>query len=260
MLQSSITSVSPHLPQTHVGRGVLFHGDCLDVMPFIADKSVNLILCDLPYGTTQNKWDNVINLELLWSNYERIITDNGAIILTASQPFTSQVVMSNIKLFKYSLVWNKRMVTGFLNSKRQPLRQHEDLLIFYKKQPIYNPQMHINKLKRNFEGSEMKPHTKNYGKQRNYTSTVKEDISYPRSIIEQTGVVNNSKEKVAHPTQKPLALMEYLVKTYTNENDVVLDNCMGSNTTGLACKLLNRQFIGIEKDENYFKLSVERVS
>ena len=250
----------PLLHIADVSGSALFQGDCLDIMPLIPDKSVQLILCDLPYGTTQNKWDAVIPFELLWNCYERIIKDNGAIVLTASQPFTSYLVMSNIKLFKYSLVWNKKIVTGFLNSKKQPLRQHEDLLVFYKKQPTYNPEMHNNKLKRNFEGAEIKPTTENYGKQKNYISTVKEDISYPRSIIEQTGVVNNSSEKVAHPTQKPIALMEYLIKTYTNEGETVLDNCMGSGTTGVACKKTGRHFIGIEKDENYYNIAVRRVS
>lgn len=250
----------PPLQQCSVSRSTLYQGDCLVEMNKIADKSVDMILCDLPYGTTQNKWDAVIPFELLWNCYERIIKDNGAIVLTASQPFTSYLVMSNIKLFKYSLVWNKKIVTGFLNSKKQPLRQHEDLLVFYKKQPTYNPEMHNNKLKRNFEGAEIKPTTENYGKQKNYISTVKEDISYPRSIIEQTGVVNNSSEKVAHPTQKPIALMEYLIKTYTNEGETVLDNCMGSGTTGVACKKTGRHFIGIEKDENYYNIAVRRVS
>lgn len=250
----------PPLQQCSVSRSTFYQGDCLVEMDKIADKSVDMILCDLPYGTTQCKWDSIIPFEPLWKQYERVLKDNGAIVLTASQPFTSALLMSNPKMFKYSLVWNKKIVTGFLNSKKQPLRQHEDILVFYYRQPTYNPQMHTNKLKRNFVGAEIKPTTENYGKQRNYISAVTDDISYPRSIIEQTGVVNNSKEKVAHPTQKPIALMEYLIKTYTNEGETVLDNCMGSGTTGVACKKTGRNFIGIEKDENYYNIAVRRES
>lgn len=234
-------------------------GDCLELMQNIPAKSVDMILCDLPYGTTACKWDTVIPFEPLWTQYKRIIKDNGAIVLTASQPFTSQLVMSNLKLFKYSLVWNKKIVTGFLNSKRQPLRQHEDILVFYSKQPTYNPQMHQNKLKRNFEGAEIKPSTENYGKQKNYISTVKDDISYHRSIIEQTGVVNNSSQKVAHPTQKPIALFEYLIKTYTNEGETVLDNCAGSGTTAIACLNTNRNYICIEKEPKYYEIINKRI-
>ena len=241
------------------GKKEILLGDCLELMKDIPNGSIDMILCDLPYGTTQNKWDNIIYLPKLWEQYERIIKPNGVIVLTASQPFTSQLVMSNLKLFKYSLVWNKKIVTGFLNSKRQPLRQHEDILVFYSKKPTYNPQMHQNKLKRNFEGAEKKPSTENYGKQKNYISTVKDDISYPRSIIEQTGVVNNSSQKVAHPTQKPIALFEYLVNTYTNENDLVLDNTAGSGTTAIACLNTNRQFIVMEKEQKYYDIILKRV-
>jgi len=242
------------------GKKEILLGDCLELMKDIPNESIDMILCDLPYGTTQNKWDSVLPLDLLWIEYQRIIKQRGVIVLTASQPFTSQLVMSNLKLFKYSLVWNKKIVTGFLNSKRQPLRQHEDILVFYSKQPTYNPQMHQNKLKRNFEGSEIKPSTENYGKQKNYISTVKDDISYPRSIIEQTGVVNNSSQKVAHPTQKPIALFEYLINTYTNDNDLVLDNTAGSGTTAIACLNTNRQFIVMEKEQKYYDIIKKRVA
>ncbi|MDR3551279.1 MAG: site-specific DNA-methyltransferase [Candidatus Babeliales bacterium] len=238
----------------------ILHGDCLELMMDIKPKSIDMICCDLPYGTTQNKWDIIIPLNRLWVAYERIIKDNGAIVLTCSQPFTSMLVMSNPSMFKYSLVWNKKIVTGFLNSKKQPLRQHEDILVFYKKQPVYNPQMHQNKLRRNFEGSEIKPSTENYGKQRNYISKIKEDISFPRSIIEQTGVVNNSAEKTAHPTQKPIALIEYLIKTYTNAGQTVLDNCAGSGTTAIACINTNRKYICMEKNDEYFGIINERIT
>jgi site-specific DNA-methyltransferase (adenine-specific) len=237
----------------------IYHGDCLELMNDVQDESIDMILCDMPYGTTQNKWDTVLSLPVLWNHYIRIIKENGAIVLTASQPFTSTLVNSNLKWFKYSLVWNKKIVTGFLNSKRQPLRQHEDILVFYKKQPTYNPQMHTNKLKRDFEGSIIKPSTENYGKQKNFISTVKNNISYPRSIIEQTGVVNNSKQKVKHPTQKPIALFEYLIKTYTNKDDTVLDNCVGSGTTAIACIKTNRNYLCMEKEEKYYELTLKRI-
>jgi len=237
----------------------VINGDCLEVMKNIPDKSIDMILCDLPYGSTACKWDIVIPFEPLWEQYKRIIKDNAAIVLFGSQPFTSALVISNIKMFKYEWIWDKKIITGFLNAKKQPLRQHENILVFYKKQPTYNSQMHKNKLKRNFEGLEIKPSSENYGKQRNYISKIKENISYPRSIIIQTGVVNNSKEKVTHPTQKPVALFEYLIKTYTNEGDLVLDNCAGSGTTGVACQKTNRRFILIEKEPAYCKICNERL-
>lgn len=236
-------------------------GDCLEVMPKIAPGRIDAIICDLPYGITQNKWDSVIDLASLWECYRRVIKPNGAVVLTASQPFTSRLVMSNLRHFKYSLVWDKKKVTGFLNAKKQPLRQHEDILVFYANQPTYNPQMHSNKLNRSFNGVRMKRDlTTNYGEQREYVSDVKEGVSYPRSIIEQTGVVGNSRAKVAHPTQKPVALMEYLIKTYTNPGDTVLDNCMGSASTGVAALQTGRKFIGIEKDAAYFDIAAKRIN
>lgn len=238
----------------------VFLGDCLQLYKDIEPKSIDLILTDLPYGTTACKWDTIIPFDKLWEMVNYLLKPNGAFITTASQPFTSALVMSNPKMFKYALVWNKKIITGFLNSKKQPLRQHEDIIVFYNKQPTYNPQMHQNKLKRNFEGAEIKPSTVNYGKQKNYISTLKEDNSYPRSIIEQTGVVNNSAQKVPHPTQKPIALFEYLLKTYSNEGMTIFDPCMGSGTTGVACKNTNRNFIGIEKDEGYFKIAEQRIN
>jgi site-specific DNA-methyltransferase (adenine-specific) len=243
-----------------IERNSILQGDCLELMNEIDDKSIDMILCDLPYGTTQNKWDAIIPFDLMWKQYERIIKNNGAIILTAAQPFTSTLIVSNLKLFKYCWVWDKKKVTGFLNSKRRPLVQHEDICVFYKEQCTYIPQMHSNKLKRNFEGSVQKPHSDNYGKQRNYVSTVKDDVSYPRSIIEQTGVVGNSKEKTDHPTQKPVALFEYLIKTYTNEGELVLDNTAGSMTTAIACINTNRDFIVMEKDPEYFTKGSERIN
>lgn len=226
----------------------LFNADCLEYMPTIAAKSIDLILCDLPYGTTQNKWDFIIPLDKLWEEYKRIC--KGPIVLTAAEPFASVVVHSQLDLFKYEWIWQKDNATGFLNAKKQPLRNHESILVFYNEQSIYYPQF-----------TEGKPYktkgngpTSNYGAQVS-TSTINEGKRYPVTIIKFT----RDKDKI-HPTQKPVALMEYLIKTYTNEGMTVLDNCMGSGTTGVACKNLNRSFIGIEKDPEYFKLAERRIN
>jgi len=237
----------------------LIHGECLEEMDKLPDGCVDMVLTDPPYGTTACKWDAVIPLWPMWLRLKRLIKPNGAIVMTASQPFTTTLIASNMEMFKYCWVWNKKCVTGFLNSKRQPLRQHEDIVVFYAKQPTYNPQMHADKLDRDFRGHEIKPSTENYGKQRSYISDVGPKESYPRSVLTITGLVNNSREKVNHPTQKPVALMEYLIKTYTNEGETVLDFTMGSGTTGVACKNLNREFIGIEKDEKYFEIAKKRI-
>jgi len=230
----------------------LIHGDCLEEMKNIPDKSIDMILCDLPYGTTACKWDTIIPLEPLWEQYKRIIKDNGAIVLTASQPFTSALVMSNIKMFKYEWVWNKNRGTGIFNAKKSPLKSHENVLVFYKKQPIYNPQF-----------TEGKPYTAKQGKQSDAfgLNTGKEIITindgkrYPLSSM----YFISTNGRNVHPTQKPVALFEYLIKTYTNEGDLVLDNCAGSGTTGVACKNLNRNFIGIELDKDYFEIAKKRI-
>jgi len=228
----------------------IYQMDCLDGMKLIPDKSIDMILCDLPYGTTRNKWDAVIPFEPLWREYERIIKDNGAIVLTASQPFTSALVVSNIKLFRYDLTWDKSQVTGFLNAKKMPLRRHEDILVFYKKQPTYNPQFSIGKPYRIKRGHD----TPNYGKQ-TANETVSDGRRYPTSIIE----IPQKREKGGHPTQKPVALFEYLIKTYTNEGEVVLDNCMGSGTTAVAALKTNRRFIGFEIVSEYVEIANKRI-
>jgi site-specific DNA-methyltransferase (adenine-specific) len=228
----------------------LMQGDCLELMKGIADKSVDMILCDLPYGVTaRNKWDCVIPFEKLWEQYERVVKERGAIVLTATQPFTTDLIQSNRKWFKYSLVWSKSQVTGFLNAKKQPLRSHEDILVFYQKQPTYNPKMVIGKRVLKSTGGD----STNYGK-----FTYKPHYSeqyYPKSIIE----IPQKRFKGGHPTQKPVELMEYLVKTYTNEGETVLDNCMGSGSTGVAAVNCNRNFIGIELDKTYFNIAKERI-
>lgn len=225
-------------------------GDCLEIMKDISDKSIDMILCDLPYGTTKNKWDSIIPLNELWEQYERIIKDNGAIVLFSQMPFTAELVNSNLKLFRYEWIWKKENGTGFLNAKKMPLKIHENILVFYKKLPTYNPQMRTG-----FKPYKCKQgrHSTNYGAYEQGHITESNGERYPIDIIEF------KKDTGLHPTQKPVALLEYLIKTYTNEGDVVLDNCMGSGTTGVACKKLNRNFIGIELDEKYFNIAKERI-
>ena len=237
----------------------LWNGDCLELMNNIPDKSIDMILCDLPYGTTQNKLDIIVPFEPLWKQYERIIKDNGAIILFAQGVFYIDLVNSNRKLFRYDLVWDKCLVSGFLNAKRMPLRQHEQIAVFYKKLPTYNPQFTQGKPLHSkgvaYTNKEIK--NQNYGKF-NITDDTRAGSTqkYPTSIIK---FQKPHPSITIHRTQKPVALLEYLIKTYTNEGDVVLDNCMGSGSTGVACKNLGRDFIGIEKDETYFKIAKERI-
>ena len=234
----------------------IIQGDCLDVMREIPAGSIDMILCDLPYGVTRNKWDVVIPEVSLWEQYERIIKPNGAMVLTCSQPFTSMLLMSNKKLFRYSLVWQKTTHTGFLNAKRMPMRTHEDILVFYKKLPTYNPQKTLGH-KRKVSSAKHKENcikTEDYGKHglTDYDSTER----YPTSIL----TFSTDKQKGAlHPTQKPISLFEYLIKTYTNEGETVLDNCIGSGTTAIAAMNTGRHFIGIEKEAQYVDMSNIRI-
>jgi site-specific DNA-methyltransferase (adenine-specific) len=228
-------------------------GDCLEVMKTIPDKSINMILCDLPYGTTACKWDTIIPFEPLWEQYKRVIKDNGAIVLTASQPFTSALVMSNIKMFKYEWIWDKKIPSGMSYARFQPMRQHEHILVFCNGKTIYNPQM-IKRDKPIKGGGMSKGETTN---NQNLVALKKTyDYKNPTTIIVEAKIRKDS----LHPTQKPVALFEYLIKTYTNEGDLVLDNCMGSGTTGVACKNLNRNFIGIELDPECFKIAEKRIN
>ena len=235
----------------------LWCGDCLQLMGKIADKSIDMILCDLPFGTTKNKWDRIIPFEPLWEQYERIIKDNGAIVLFSQQPFTARVVLSNPKMFRYEWIWQKTKSTGFMNAKKMPLKSHENILVFYKRLPTYNPQGVIHGVSYK-TGRSRKGNSRNYGKtgcgNPDYIQTVS---NYPKDIILFSNPSNKWHE---HPNKKPVALLEYLVKTYTNEGDTVLDNCMGSGSTGVACKNTGRHFIGIELDENYFNIAKERLS
>lgn len=242
----------------------LWHGDCLKLMKDIPDGSIDMILCDLPYGTTACKWDTVIHFEPLWEQYKRIIKDNGAIVLTASQPFTSALIMSNIEMFRYCWYWIKKRPTGFANSKKQPMRNVEEITIFYNKYGAYKPQglIRVDKINKNSKstgGDSIRGNVLESTNKGSLRTPGKEFITefsnYPRQTLEYSADSNK-----LHPTQKPVALMEYLIKTYTNENETVLDNCMGSGTTGVACKNLNRNFIGIELDENYFNIAKERIN
>ena len=230
-------------------------GDCLELMKDIPDKSIDMILCDLPYNTsnrktTWNEWDSEINLSNLWDEYNRVMKDNGVVVLFAQGLFVANVIMSNPKNYKYEWIWQKEQGTGFLNAKRMPLKNHENILVFYKKTPIYNPQMRIGNPYVITKSSK----SSNYCSSDKIVTTFNEGQRYPLTVLS----FKRDKEKI-HPTQKPVALLEYLIKTYTNENDLVLDNCMGSGSTGVACVSTNRNFIGIELDENYFKIAKERI-
>lgn len=222
-------------------------GDCLERMKEIPDGSVDMVLCDLPYGTTACKWDSVIPFEPLWEQYRRIAKPNAAIVLTASQPFTTALIASNLKGFRYCWVWDKKIAGNPFLAKRQPLKRHEDICVFSTRPHAYYPQMVTGKLR-----------TKGGGRSKLFdvelTSSVN-DQYYPTSIIE----FSNAK-RGAHPTQKPVPLMEYLIKTYTKEGETVLDNCMGSGTTGVACANKNRKFIGIEMDQGYFDIAKQRIA
>jgi len=237
-------------------KNILWYGECLQMMKQIPDQSINLICCDLPYGVTKNKWDSLIDLDLLWEQYERVIVENGAIVLFGQDKFSARLMLSNEKLHRYNLIWQKTTPTGHLNAKRMPLRSHEDILVFYKKLPTYNPQKTTGH-KRKVSTAKHKRNSKkttNYGEHglTTYDSTER----YPKSVLT---FATDKQKSALHPTQKPLELIKYLVKTYSNENDWVLDNTCGSNTTGLACFELNRNYIGIENDFDMYEISKERV-
>ena len=233
-----------------MGKIKLIQGDCLKKMKDIPDGSVDMVLTDPPYGTTAYKWDSIIPLESMWEQLNRIIKPNGAIVLFGSEPFSSALRMSNIKMYKYDWVWEKNFKTGHLNAKIQPMRSVENISIFYKKQPTYNAlglKIH-NKIKDRGVGAE----TNN----RCGTVSMQSHTGYPHQLLK----FNRDNGKSLHPTQKPVALMEYLIKTYTNEKETVLDFTMGSGTTGVACKNLNRNFIGIEKEQKYFDIAKQRIA
>jgi len=233
----------------------IYNIDCLIGMRDIPDKSIDMILCDLPYGTTQCKWDIIIPFNELWLQYNRIIKDNGAIVLTASQPFTSVLINSNLKMFRYTWVWEKSKATGFLNAKKRPLVAHEDICVFYKKPPIYNPQMTVGEA---YNKGVRKQQTEDdvYGKFEQ-VEVKSEGMRYPRSV--QYFKTAESEGKTIHKTQKPVALFEYLIHTYTKEDDIILDNCMGSGTTAIAAINTNRNYIGFELNKEYYELATNRI-
>jgi site-specific DNA-methyltransferase (adenine-specific) len=232
----------------------LFQGDCLEVMKTLPDSCVDLVLCDLPYGTTQCKWDAVIPLSELWRQYERIAKENAAIVLTAAQPFTSVLITSNLKDFKYAWVWDKvNGIRNHLNAKKQPMRCTEDVCVFYRSQPIYNPQMREG----GYTSRKTKPgQSDGFGTVTGVDFGKKVTSLYPINLV---AIKSHDPNNSFHPTQKPVALMEYMIKTYTNEFQTVLDNTMGSGTTGVACANLGRKFIGIERDSKYFEIAKERI-
>lgn len=229
----------------------LLNGDCLEIMKTIPDGSIDAVITDPPYGTTACKWDTVIPFEPMWEQLKRITKKNGAIVLFGSQPFTSALVMSNPKMFKYEWVWEKSKPSNFLNCKKEPMRKIENISIFCDGRTTYNPQgLTIGKQNKN-SGKE-----NTYGKVKQEWSQAITYTNYPHNILRFQNVVGNN---ATHPTQKPVALMEYLIKTYTNEGETVLDFTMGSGTTGVACKHLNRNFIGIELDPGYFEIAKKRI-
>ena len=239
----------------------LYQGDCIKIMSSLPEDCVDMVFCDLPYGTTQNSWDSPIPFDELWSQYHRIVKENGAIVLTAQPPFDKVLACSNLKEFKYEWIWEKNKATGHLNAKKMPMKAHENILVFYRKLPTYNPQMTqghkpMNAVlpKDNIPAPE---------KKRNYNHVDKRlgnvggtTVRYPRDV-QKFPVINNDDALKFHPTQKPIGMIEYFVKTYSDEGDVILDNCMGSGSTVIACRNINRQYIGIEKDPEYFKKALE---
>lgn len=245
----------------------IHQGDCFDIMATIPDKSIDMILCDLPYGVTaRNKWDSVIDLDKLWEQYNRIIKDNGAIILFGQGMFTAKLMISNAGMWRYNLIWEKTQPTGFLNAKRMPMRNHEDICVFYKKAPTYNPQKtlgHIRKTSTAEHKRQCKMSTDYSGHElKDYDSTERYPLSVVKIPLESDSIITFSKDtqkEALHPTQKPVALCEYLIRMFSNEGDTILDNCMGSGTTGVACINTNRKFIGIEKEPDIYDTAKNRL-
>jgi site-specific DNA-methyltransferase (adenine-specific) len=232
----------------------LYNDDCFNVFPSIEDGSVDMVLCDLPYGTTACSWDFVLPMDELWKQYNRICKENAAMVFTASQPFTSNLIYSNIKNFRYEWIWQKPQGTNPLTANIMPLKNHENILVFYRKTPTYNPQMEIGKPYSSFS-DENKKLGEVFGDRKSQHRDNPDGTRFPKSVL------NFKQEREGlHPTQKPVALMQYLIKTYSNEGDCILDNTMGSGTTGVAAMITNRKFIGVEKEEKYFLIAKERMN
>lgn len=236
----------------------IYLGDCLNVMTDIKDKSIDMILCDLPYGTTRCKWDSVIDLEKLWQQYCRVIKDNGAIVLFSQTPFDKVLGVSNLEMLKYEWIWEKTQATGHLNAKKMPMKAHENILVFYKNLPVYNPQKTLGHAPVNTYTKYIATQNNSelYGDLSKEISGGGETERYPRSVQ----IFSSDKQKEhLHPTQKPVKLLEYLIKTYTNEGETVLDNCIGSGSTAVAAINTNRNFIGIEKELKYYEIALNRL-
>ena len=230
-------------------------GDCMTEMPkLLKDKSVDLILCDLPYGMTKNQWDVVIPFDALWKEYNRVIKDNGAIVLFGSQPFTSLLITSNTRMFRYCLVWEKNKFSDFLNAKRKPMKTNEDIAVFYKKQPTYNPQYWYSTPYKRWNTQEAVDKQSNYGSHKENVAESADGRRLPTTVLKFNRV-----ERPSHPTEKPVDLLEWLIRTYSNEGDLVLDNCMGVGSTGVACVNTKRRFVGMELDKKYFDIAQARL-
>ena len=258
--------ISKYNPDLHLDINKIYQGDCLELMNGIQDKSIDMIFCDLPYGTTECSWDKVISFECLWEQYERVIKDNGAIVLTASQPFTTYLISSNIDMFKYCWYWLKTKPNGWQDAKNRPMAKVEEVCVFSKAPMGHKSQLGDRRMVYNPQG--VKPvgkkkvtevaHGRMMGARPNQVGKEYEAFTgFPHNVLEYPNVIG---KQTLHPTQKPVALFEYLIKTYTNEGEVVLDNCIGSGTTAIACINTNRNFIGIELQEEYYKLAINRVN
>ena len=228
-------------------------GDCLNILPTLPDDSIDMVMVDLPYGTTACKWDSIIPLDFLWEQYNRICKKNAAMLFTSAQPFTTTLASSNINNFRYEWIWEKPQGTNPMNAKVMPLKSHENILVFYRSKPTYNPQMWYSTPYSGFSSDTSKI-GEVYGNQQSKHRDNPEGSRYPKTVLKF------KQEKGLHPTQKPVGLMEYLIKTYTNEGDTILDNTMGSGTTGVACVNCNRSFVGIEMDKKYYQISEERLN
>jgi adenine specific DNA methylase Mod len=247
---------TPTIVKKDISHSTLYQGDCLEVLPLIDNESIDLIYCDLPFGTTQCTWDNIIPFDKMWQQVIRIAKHNTAIVFHAQQPFTSALIMSNPKMFKYSFVWEKSKATGFLNAKKRPLVAHEDIIVFCKGTPVYYPQMTTGEA---YNKGVRKKQTDNdiYGKFEQ-VEVKSEGSRYPRSV--QYFKTAESEGKTFHKTEKPIELCKYIINTFSMEGQTVLDFTMGSNKSGLACEILNRKFIGVEKDVEHFTTSINRIS
>lgn len=244
----------------------LYQGDCLEVMKMIPDNSIDLVLCDPPYGTTHCEWDKALDLDALWKEYRRICKEHCAILLFSAQPFTSELIMSNRKDFRYEIIWEKTQPSGFLNAKRMPLRNHENIVVFYQKLPTYNPIKHKAKNpktigRKKVNGTQAKQYNSYITGRYEWTETGER---MPTDVIQFSNWngarFGDTSKAVKHSTTKPVPLLEYLIKTYSNEGDMVLDNTMGSGSTGVACVNTNRDFIGIELTEHFFGIAYERIN